>query len=212
MSCREFGKRRLIAGHWHNPGLIEQFLAKPILKNEGRELRDRLLRALKAVGPDDAYGDEAPVMLQLEDIERLRAIFESSGNLNAAFGSTKPAHREVGSGKQSEVVEAIVDGRRDRGWQRQQAFAGRDELRCCGSSHRALQAVVGLGMLLEKLHLLAGQFRLTERDAGYVATWLREALYVTARDWVVIDCQDNCWNCFCCRDRRLDKDLRPEGN
>ena len=67
MSRREFGKRRIIAGQWRDPGLIEQFLAKPIEKNEGRELRERLLRALKAVGPDDFY-DDAPVMLQSSDI------------------------------------------------------------------------------------------------------------------------------------------------
>jgi hypothetical protein len=118
----KFGKPRIIAGRWHNPGLIEQFLAKPIEKNEGRELRDRLLRALKAVRwPDDFYGDrrpcvieqflandEAAVWLQHADIKRLIAILESGGNLNDAFGSTKPAHRETGSGNQGEVTAVIV--------------------------------------------------------------------------------------------------------
>ena len=104
----KLGKSRIIAGHWHSPGLIEQFLATPFKKNEGRELRDRLLRALKVVGPDDVYDDEAPVMLQLADIKRLIAILESGRNLNEAFGSTKPAHREIGSGNQDEVAAEIV--------------------------------------------------------------------------------------------------------
>jgi hypothetical protein len=104
----KFGKRRIIAGHWHNPGLIEQFLAKPIEKNDGRELRKRLLRALKAAADDDPYGDEACVMLQLKDINRLVAVFESGENLNAAFGSTKPANRETGSGNQGDVAAEIV--------------------------------------------------------------------------------------------------------
>jgi hypothetical protein len=85
-------------------------------------LRDRLLRALKAVKwPDDFYGDmrpcvleqflandEAAVWLQHADINRLIAILESGGNLNEAFGSTQPAHRETGSGNQGEVAAVIT--------------------------------------------------------------------------------------------------------
>ena len=93
-------------------------------------MRERLLRALKAVGPDDFYDDapvmlqssdihgapvmlqltidEAPVMLRRADINELIAILESGRNLNEAFGSTKPAHREIGSGNQGEVAAEIV--------------------------------------------------------------------------------------------------------
>jgi hypothetical protein len=130
MSRREFGKRRIVGGHWREPGLIEQHLAQPAEKNIGRELRERLLRALKAVGPDDFCDDtpillqfadirgapsmlqltidEAPVMLGRADINELIAILESRKDLNEAFGSTKPAHREIGSGKLGEVAAEVT--------------------------------------------------------------------------------------------------------
>ena len=110
----KFGKPRIIAGHLYKPGLIEQFLAQPVEKNEGRELRERLLRALKAVGPDDFYGNEAPVMLGRADINEVTAILESGKDLNEALGSTKPTYRETGSGNQGEVAAEIT-----RQWQKE---------------------------------------------------------------------------------------------